>query len=140
MYAAPTIHEPFAGHSAPPLYLTHPAPHRPLAALRFCPFQDVLTVGHAAGLSSLLVPGAGEPNFDSTEADPFENRKARREREVKGLLDKVRAYSRALLLPPLPPFSFFLSFRLSPSLSLCLSSPWSRELTPPTPPLLARRV
>ena len=128
MYAAPTIHEPFAGHSAPPLYLTHPAPHRPLAALRFCPFQDVLTVGHAAGLSSLLVPGAGEPNFDSTEADPFENRKARREREVKVLLDKVRARALSRFFFPsfLPP-AFFLSFLPL----LCLSSPWGRELTLP---------
>lgn len=58
--------------------------------MRFCPFQDILTIGHSAGLSSILVPGSGEPNFDSSEADPFENKKARREREVKGLLDKVR--------------------------------------------------
>ena len=80
---------PFNGVAPPPLYLTHPIPHRPLTSVRFCPFQDILTIGHSTGLSSILVPGAGEPNFDSSEADPFENKKARREREVKGLLDKV---------------------------------------------------
>ena len=69
--------------------MTHPVPHRPLSSIRFCPFQDILTVGHSAGLSSLLVPGAGEPNFDSAEADPFEGRNARREREVRALLDKL---------------------------------------------------
>lgn len=83
------IHTPHNFPSAPPLYITHPIPNRPLTSLRFAPFQDVLTIGHAAGLSSILVPGSGEPNFDSGEADPFENKKARREREVKGLLDKV---------------------------------------------------
>ena len=72
------------------MYLTHPVPHRPLTSVRFCPFQDILTVGHTAGLSSILIPGAGEPNFDSAEADPFENKQARREREVKGLLDKIQ--------------------------------------------------
>ena len=77
------------GNTQPPLYLTHPIPHRPLVSTRFTPFQDILTVGHADGLSSILVPGVGEPNFDSTEADPFENSKARREKEVKALLDKV---------------------------------------------------
>ncbi|KAJ7148624.1 BING4CT-domain-containing protein [Mycena crocata] len=90
VYTAPTIQQPMHGSTQPPLYLTHPIPHRPLVSLRFAPFQDVLTIGHSAGLSSILVPGVGEPNFDSTEADPFENRKARREKEVKALLDKIQ--------------------------------------------------
>ena len=53
----------------------------------------MLTIGHSKGLSSILVPGSGEPNFDSSEADPFENKRMRREREVKGLLDKVPVMS-----------------------------------------------
>ncbi|KAG1720547.1 NUC141 domain-containing protein [Suillus paluster] len=90
IYTKPSIQTPHAAKAPPPLYLTHPIPHRPLTSVRFCPFQDILTIGHNAGLSSILVPGVGEPNFDSTEADPFENKKARREREVKGLLDKIQ--------------------------------------------------
>ncbi|KAK7052348.1 WD-repeats-region domain-containing protein [Favolaschia claudopus] len=90
VYTSPTIQQPMHGSTQPPLYLTHPIPHRPLTSVRFTPFQDVLTIGHAAGLSSILVPGVGEPNFDSSEADPFENRKARREKEVKALLDKIQ--------------------------------------------------
>lgn len=49
----------------------------------------MLTIGHNGGLSSIIVPGAGEPTFDSAEADPFESKKKRREREVHNLLDKV---------------------------------------------------
>ncbi|EMD36248.1 hypothetical protein CERSUDRAFT_155896 [Gelatoporia subvermispora B] len=90
IYTKPSIQTPFAATVAPPLYLTHPIPHRPLTSVRFCPYQDILTIGHAAGLSSILVPGTGEPNFDSMEADPFENKTARREREVKSLLDKIK--------------------------------------------------
>ncbi|KAF7369018.1 WD-REPEATS-REGION domain-containing protein [Mycena venus] len=90
VYTSPTIQQPMHGSTQPPLYLTHPIPRRPLNSVRFAPFQDVLTVGHAEGLSSVLVPGVGEPNFDSAEADPFENRKARREKEVKALLDKIQ--------------------------------------------------
>ena len=90
VYTKPSIQTPFAPTVQPPLYLTHPVPHRPLTSLSFCPYHDVLTIGHNAGLSSILVPGSGEPNFDSAEADPFENKRARREREVKSLLDKVR--------------------------------------------------
>ncbi|KAH7909100.1 BING4CT-domain-containing protein [Hygrophoropsis aurantiaca] len=90
VYTKPTIQTSLKAKANPPLYLTHPIPHRPLTSVRFCPFQDILTVGHSAGLSSILVPGSGEPDFDSSEADPFENKKARREREVKGLLDKIQ--------------------------------------------------
>ncbi|KAK0199923.1 BING4CT-domain-containing protein [Desarmillaria ectypa] len=90
VYTAPTIYNPVHMNTQPPLYMTHPVPHRPLTSLRFAPFQDILTIGHSAGLSSILVPGSGEPNFDSTEADPFENKKARREKEVKALLDKIQ--------------------------------------------------
>jgi len=91
VYTKPSIQTPHIAKAPPPLYLTHPIPHRPLTSVRFCPFQDILTIGHNVGLSSILVPGVGEPNFDSMEADPFENKKARREREVKGLLDKVHS-------------------------------------------------
>ncbi|KAF6752045.1 WD repeat-containing protein 46 [Ephemerocybe angulata] len=93
VYHPPHIVTPYTGSSssaAPPLYLSHPIPHKPLQCLRFEPFSDVLAIGHNKGLSSILVPGAGEPQFDSLEADPFENAKARREREVKGLLDKIQ--------------------------------------------------
>ncbi|KAG8969040.1 Small subunit (SSU) processome component [Tulasnella sp. 419] len=88
VYSPPTITSPHTG--IPPLYLTHLIPHRPLTSLRFCPYADVLTTGHSKGLSSILVPGSGEPNFDSNEADPFESKKARREREIRSLLDKIQ--------------------------------------------------
>jgi U3 small nucleolar RNA-associated protein 7 len=52
--------------------------------------QDVLAMGHSGGLSTMLVPGAGEPHYDSYVADPFQTRKARREQEVHQLLDKLQ--------------------------------------------------
>ena len=73
----------------PAPYLTHTFPSTPVNGIKFCPFDDILGVGHSKGFTSLVVPGAGEANFDSLEADPFEGKRRRREREVNSLLDKI---------------------------------------------------
>lgn len=49
-----------------------------------------MAVGHSGGVSTMMVPGAGEPNFDSYVADPYQRVKARQEQEVHLLLDKLQ--------------------------------------------------
>jgi U3 small nucleolar RNA-associated protein 7 len=63
----------------------------PVETIRFRPFQDVCAIGHSTGISSIVVPGSGEANVDSSEynLDPFQDKKQRREAEVRALLDKL---------------------------------------------------
>ena len=71
-------------------YMRHAVPGRAIHRARFRPYEDVLGLGHAQGISSIVIPGAGEPNFDSFAANPFETKKQRREGTVHALLDKLQ--------------------------------------------------
>jgi len=75
---------------APKLYMKLDLPGRTPRSIRFCPFEDILGVGHDAGFSSLIVPGSGLAQFDSNEADVFESKTRKREKEVRGVLEKIR--------------------------------------------------
>lgn len=80
----------------PTPYMSEPYPGRRITGLDFCPFEDVMAVCHEQGVATMVVPGAGEPTFDSRAPNPYETRKQRRENEVRTLLDKLPAASIAL--------------------------------------------
>jgi len=71
-------------------YMSHSLHDGVIEDLAFCPYEDVMGIGHATGISTMLVPGAGEPNFDSYVANPFQSRRERQEQEVHMLLDKLQ--------------------------------------------------
>ncbi|KAK5819843.1 hypothetical protein PVK06_024872 [Gossypium arboreum] len=80
----------FSGSQNYNSYMTHSmAKGYQVGKVLFRPYEDVLGIGHSMGWSSILIPGSGEPNFDSWVANPFETSKQRREKEVHSLLDKL---------------------------------------------------
>ncbi|KAG1180614.1 hypothetical protein G6F70_000550 [Rhizopus microsporus] len=71
-------------------YMTHLEEGSPIVDSKFVPYEDILGIGHQKGLSHLIIPGAGEANFDSLEANPYQTKKQRQEAEVHSLLDKLQ--------------------------------------------------
>ena len=73
----------------PSVYMRHKGNGSPLERFRFRPFEDVGVLSHSNGISSIVVPGAGEAKFDSLDVIPFQDRKQRNEAQVRSLLDKL---------------------------------------------------
>ncbi|CAG8685070.1 9333_t:CDS:10, partial [Acaulospora morrowiae] len=71
-------------------YMNHLQPGAQIRDIHFCPYEDVLGFGHSDGISSILIPGSGEPNIDSLEVNPYQTKKQRQETEVHSLLDKIQ--------------------------------------------------
>lgn len=78
----------FKTHQREP-YMKHLLPSSKVERARFVPLEDVLGVGHAKGVSTVIVPGAGEANYDALEVNPYESGKQRQEGEVRALLNKL---------------------------------------------------
>lgn len=72
-------------------YMHHTMPACQVSTLRFRPFEDVCGIGHNHGISSIVIPGSGEPNLDTSEyhTNPFSDKTQTREAEVRSLLDKL---------------------------------------------------
>lgn len=58
-------------------------------SLKFINYEDFLGIGTNMGYSQIVVPGSGEPNFDSYESNPFETKNQKKNSEIHKLLEKI---------------------------------------------------
>lgn len=69
-------------------YMQHKAPGI-ISSLEFCKHEDILSIGHKNGFSTVVIPGSGDPVYDTNEDSPFVTVKERKNLEVKKLLEKI---------------------------------------------------
>lgn len=79
-------HLPFDNKARP--FLTHKFDVS-IKTLKFVLFDDFAICGLENGIASIVVPGSGEPNLDSTVANPYATNTWRANQEVNNLLDKI---------------------------------------------------
>ncbi|AMD19966.1 HCL185Wp [Eremothecium sinecaudum] len=77
-------------------YMSHMFAGNSINNIAFVPFEDLMGVGHQNGVTNLIIPGAGEANYDALEVNPYETSKQRQEQEVRSLLNKLPADSISL--------------------------------------------
>lgn len=71
------------------VYLKHREIGKNISSLQFKTYEDILTIGHAKGVSNIIIPGAGDPTYDTFEDSPFITTRQKQDREIKKLLDKI---------------------------------------------------
>lgn len=72
------------------IYMKHRTPGI-ISSLEFCNHEDILSIGHMNGISSIVIPGSGDPVYDSMEVSPFMSAEQRKNVEVRKLLEKIPA-------------------------------------------------
>lgn len=73
------------------LYMTHNTINNTIVDFHFRPYEDIGIIGHSNGVSSIVIPGSGEANFDTFESNPYQTQKQRREDTIHKLLEKIPA-------------------------------------------------
>lgn len=71
-------------------YMKHMIPNdKVIKSMQFVPYEDVIGTGLSNGFSSFIVPGSGDPNFDTYEDNVFGIKKQVKESSVHKLMDKL---------------------------------------------------
>eukprot|EP01119_Soliformovum_irregulare_P019040 TRINITY_DN5957_c0_g1_i3.p1 TRINITY_DN5957_c0_g1~~TRINITY_DN5957_c0_g1_i3.p1 ORF type:complete len:579 (-),score=146.99 TRINITY_DN5957_c0_g1_i3:200-1693(-) len=74
-----------------PAYMAHEIKAKQhITNVQFVPYEDVLGIGHYGGFSSIVIPGSGDPNYDTSEDNPFQTAKARSRAEIKNIIEKLQ--------------------------------------------------
>jgi U3 small nucleolar RNA-associated protein 7 len=81
--------EPFTTKQHSP-YMYYKLARGSIRGMAFCPYEDLLAFGHLDGIATIIIPGSGEPNFDSYAANPYRSTKSSKKIELRDLIEKLK--------------------------------------------------